>query len=77
MRKAFGKLNHFLTEDSILTEIDGRQEWSRTREKIKALSKRYFDTRREWKKSGTVPAGMSGLKSEVEQILAEERERFR
>ena len=77
VRKAFGKLNHFLTEDSILTEIDGRQEWSRTREKIKALSKRYFDARREWKKSGKVPAGMSGLKSEVEQILAEERERFR
>lgn len=77
VRKAFGKLNHFLTKDSILAEIDGRHEWSRTREKIKALSRRYFDARREWKKSGKVPADMDGLKSEVERILAEEKERFR
>lgn len=77
VRAAFGEMNAFLTRHGIIEKIDGNAEWSAAREKIKALSRRYFEARRQWRKSGREPDGMRELETEVRRLLAAEQKLLR
>ena len=76
VRAAFGEMNAFLTRHGIIEKIDGNAEWSAAREKIKALSRRYFEARRQWRKNGREPSGMRELETEVRQLFHAEKKRL-
>ncbi len=66
VRKAFERMNVRML--SKLSSFDGNPEMNSLREKIKALSKEYFDARREWYEKGTKAPWLSALPAKVDLL---------